>query len=146
MKNALHIFYWINLFVYWTCSFQDVLLFSPWIIVTFSQLIENNSWMDSHTQKELICPSVPPKIFLAFRRKKSSSESVTKRAFRCCPRFLFSMNDAMHVIRRILQPAPAHRRLAARRRLQITILSLREPPLGCEVESHIRNDKKISLR
>ena len=72
MKNALHIFYWINLFVYWTCSFQDVLLFSPRIIFTFSQfnLIENNSWMDSHTQEELICPSVPPKIFFAFRLKK----------------------------------------------------------------------------
>ena len=55
------------------------------------------------------------------------------------------MNDAMHVIRRILQPAPADRRLAARRRLQTTILGLREPPLGCEVESHIRNDKKDFL-
>ena len=63
---------------------------------------------------------------LAFRRKKKiSSESVTKRPFRCCPRFLFSMNDPMHVLRRILQPAPADRRLAAGRRLQITILSLR---------------------
>ena len=27
----------------------------------------------------------------------------------------------------------------------LTVLSLREPPLGCEVESHIRNDKKDFL-
>ena len=80
--------------------------------------------------------------FLRSVLKKNSSESVTKRAFHCCLRFLFSMNDAVNVIRWILQLAPADRQLAARRRLQITIPSLREPPFGCEVESHITNDKK----